>query len=144
MGLLTSVSGVGALLGSLVLASLPNKKRGLMLILSGVIMGLAVVVFSFSRWWYLSMGMMLFAGLGPTGHMAITSTLLQSYAEPDYRGRMQSFQAMANGLASFGTFLAGVLSEAVGVQWAVGGMAIFLTLISIGFWTFSPRLRQLD
>ena len=144
LGLLTSVSGVGAMLGSLVLASLPNRKRGALLLLSGVIMGLPIIVFSFSHWWYLSLVMMPFIGLGPTMHMTLTATLVQSYAEPDYRARMQSFVTMASGLASLGTFLAGVLAEAIGVQWSIGGMAIFLTLISIIFLTFVPRLRKLD
>ena len=37
-----------------------------------------------------------------------------------------------------------ILAEAVGVQWSVGGMAFSLTLVSIAFWVFSPRLRRLD
>jgi len=144
MGLLSSVSGIGALVGTLVLASLPNRKRGLILILTGVGMGLPLIVFSFSHWWYLSLAMMPLIGLAPTLHGAVTSTLIQSYAAPEYRARMQSFFAMAQGLAGFASFVAGMLAGAIGVQWAVGGMALLLVIISIVFWVFAPRLRKLD
>ena len=144
MGVLNSVSAAGTLLVSLSLASLPNKNRGLMLLLSGVVMGLAIMVFSYSHWWYLSLAMMPFIGFGPAVHSTMTSTLVQSYVEPNYRARMQSFVTMASGLASFGTFFAGVLADIVGVQWSVGGMALFLTFISIVFLIFAPRLRKLE
>jgi MFS family permease len=144
LGILTSVSGIGALIGALILASLPNRKRGTMLIMSGIIMGLAVIVFSWSKSWALSLAIIPFAGLGPSLHGAMTSTLIQYYVNPDYRGRMQSFVAMGSGLANFGTFFAGVLSESIGIEWAVGGMAIFLTVVSFGFLIFARPLTSLD
>jgi MFS family permease len=144
LGILTSVSAVGSLASSVVMASLPNRRRGLILLLSGVIMGLAVTVFAWSRSWYLSLAVMPLAGLGPTMHMTMTATLIQYYAEPNYRGRMQSFVTMSSGLAGFGTFVAGVLSEAVGVQLAVGGMAILLIVISLLFMVFARKVMQLE
>ncbi|MDD4876510.1 MAG: MFS transporter, partial [Dehalococcoidales bacterium] len=39
MGILIGVSGIGAIVGSVVLASLPNKKRGILLLLSGLVLG---------------------------------------------------------------------------------------------------------
>ena len=76
MGWLMSVSGIGAIIGSITLASLPNKKRGIMLLASGVIMGLALVSFPFSTSWYLSLGLMVIVGLGQTGRMTLGNTLL--------------------------------------------------------------------
>ncbi|MCX8126808.1 MAG: MFS transporter, partial [Dehalococcoidia bacterium] len=55
LGVLVSVSGIGAMVGTLVLASLPNRRRGLMLLVSGAILGLALVGFSFSSAWPLSL-----------------------------------------------------------------------------------------
>lgn len=144
MGVLITASGIGALVGSIMLASLPNKKRGILLLLSGIVMSVPVIIFSFSTSWYLSLFMMPLIGLGPTMHGTLTNTLIQYYADPDYRGRMQSFTAISMGLASIGTFIAGILSDAVGVQWAVGGMAMLLTFITILFFAFSRRLTSLE
>ena len=144
LGILMTVSGVGAGVGSIILASLPNKKRGLLLLFSGVVISVPLIVFSFSRSRGLSLAMMPFIGMGPTMHGALTGTLIQYYADPNYRGRMQSFTAMGSGLASIGTFFAGVMSDNIGVQWAVGSMAIFLSVVTVGFFVYSRRIRELD
>ncbi len=144
LGILTSVSAVGALIGALIIASLPNRKRGMLLIMSGIIMGISVIIFSWSKSWPLSLAIMPFTGLGPVLHGTLTSTLIQYYAKPEYRGRMQSFVTMSSGLANFGTFFAGMLSVSVGVEWAVGGMAIFLTIASFGFLAFARPLTRLE
>jgi MFS family permease len=144
MGILVSFSGMGAIAGSLILASLPNKKRGLMLILSGLLMGFALIAFSFSESWYLSLFAMIFIGVGQTARMALSGTLLQYYSEPDYRGRVMSFMMMEFGLSNFAVFIAAVMSDIVGVQWTVGSMAILLVFMSIGALILIPRIRRLD
>jgi len=45
MGLILAVSGVGAIAVSLVLASMPNKKRGIFMLFSGFILSLALIAF---------------------------------------------------------------------------------------------------
>jgi MFS family permease len=71
LGILMSVSGAGSLLVSLGIASMPNRKRGLLMLLSGLILGLALVSFSFSHWWYPSLVLIAFYGVGHTGYMTI-------------------------------------------------------------------------
>jgi len=144
MGILISVSGIGAIVGSLFLASLPNKKRGLMLLAGSLLLGLALVGFSFSSSWYLSLALIVFVGLGQTVRMTLSNTLIQYYVDDEYRGRVMSIYMMEFGLMGFGVFGAGVLAEAIGVQWAVGGFAMVLVLVSILALAFLPRIRKLD
>lgn len=144
MGTLMSVSGIGAIAGSITLASLPNKKRGLMLLIGCVILGIALSGFSFSSSWPLSLGLIVFVGLGQTGHMTLSNTLVQYYVDVEYRGRVMSFMMMQFGLMGFATFAAGLLAEATGVQWAVGGFAMALLFMSVIGLVFVPRIRNLD
>jgi MFS family permease len=144
LGLLISISGAGAILGSLVLASLPNKRRGIMLLISAFILGVALAGFSFSSSWYLSMVLIVFVGLGQAGRMALGNTLIQYYVDDEYRGRVMSIYVMQFGLTSFGGFAAGMIAEAVGPQWALGGFAMVLVLVSLLVLAFLPRLRRLD
>jgi len=144
MGLIMSVSGFGAMIGSLILASVTSKRRGRLMLLSGILMGVALAVFSFSHWWYLSLFIVIFFGLGQTGHMTMGNTLVMYYSDPEYRGRVMSFMMMGIGFASLGTFFGGVLAEAVGVQWAVGGMAVTAVIISFSLLVFVPRFRRLE
>jgi MFS family permease len=144
LGILMSVSGVGAIIGSLVLASLPNKKRGLMFLAGSLILSLALVGFSFSGSWHLSLALIVIVGLGDTARMTLGTTLLQYYTEEEYQGRVMSIFVMQFGLMGFGAFAAGLLTEVVGVQWAVGGLAAVLIPVTLLVLAFVPRLRRLD
>ncbi len=144
LGVLMSVSGAGSMVGSFVLASLPNKKRGLMLLISSTFLGVALASFSFSTSWPLSLGLVVFVGLGQMGQMTLGNTLLQYYVADEYLGRVMSILMMQFGLMSLGTFVAGLLAEALGVQWAVGGFAMCLVFLSVLALVLLPRIRNLD
>ncbi len=144
MGILMSASGAGAMIGSFVLASLPNRKRGLMLLSSGVLMGSALAAFSFSSIWPLSLSLVVFVGLGQAGQMTLGNTLIQYYVDDEYRGRVMSIFFMQFGLTSFGAFAAGLLSESVGIQVAIGSFALTLVGLSVLAIIFLPRIRNLD
>ena len=144
MGWLLSVAGIGAIIASTTLASLPNKRRGVMLLISGTILGLALVGFSFSSSLVVSLILMVVVGLGQTGRMTLGNTLVQYYVDDEYRGRVMSIYLMQFGLSSFGSFAVGILAESMGVQWAVGGFAMVLIFLSILALAFVPRLRRLD
>jgi MFS family permease len=144
LGLLMSVSGIGALTGSLILASLPNKKRGLMQIISGLLFGLGLVGFAFSRSLYFSLAMMFFVGIGQTGQQLLSTTQVQYHVDASYRGRVLSIMMMGFGMASLGTFFAGILAQTIGPQWSIGGLATVLTMVALVILVFAPRLRKLD
>ncbi len=144
LGILMAVSGVGAIMVSLVLASAPNKHRGLMMLFSGLILSVAIIAFSFSSNWYLSLFLVVFVGMGQTGQMAFGMTLVQYYVDPGYRGRVMSFQMLGFGLGSFGSFFGGILAETMGIEWSIGGLAIGLFVIVVSMLMLSSRLRKLD
>jgi MFS family permease len=144
LGLLMMVSGIGAILGSLVLASLSSRKRGLILIIAVMMMALTLIGFSFSMWLSVSMIFIFFIGMGSTVQMALGNSLIQYYVDASYRGRVLSFFMLCFGLSSLGSFFAGILAESIGVQWAVASLAVLLVLFTLLMITISPRLRKLD
>ncbi len=144
MGILLSISGIGAIVGSLVLASLPNRKRGLMLLISGIIMGAALIAFAISTSWALSLVIMASVGLGQSGRMTLSNTLVQYYVADEYRGRVMSIYQMNFGFTAFGVFAAGLMAESMGVQWALGGFAGALVMLSAVAIFVVPRIRRLD
>jgi len=144
MGVLIMVSGIGAMVGSLILATLSNRKRGLIMLLAALMMGIALAAFSFSKWWYLSLFVIVFVGLGSSGQMALGNSLIQYYSDAAYRGRVMSFFMLGFGFSSLGAFFAGFLAEGVGVQWSVGSLAILLVVITLLSLAFVPRIRKLD
>jgi MFS family permease len=144
MGVLQSIAGAGAMVGSLILASLPNKRRGVLLLSCGLLLGIVLAFFAFSKSYALSMVMMVFIGLGTSGRQTLGSTLLQTYSDTEHLGRVMSVNMMDMGISSLGTFLVSVLTESIGVQWSIGGFAMALAVLSIIFLLFIPRMRKLN
>jgi MFS transporter, DHA1 family, staphyloferrin A biosynthesis exporter len=144
LGILMSISGAGALAASFVMASVPSHKKGLIHLLSTLATGIALIIFSFSTNWTLSLILMCFIGLFQTGHVTTSTALLQTLTEPQYMGRVMSLMMMNWGLSGLGTFFAGVLSESISVQWAIGGFATVLSLFTLVILIFFPQIRRLD
>jgi MFS family permease len=144
MGILVTVSGVGAMVGSLILATLSNRRRGLLMICAALMMGVALIGFSFSKYWYLSLFLIIFIGFGSSGQMALGNSLIQYYSDITYRGRVMSFTTLGFGFSTLGAFFAGILAEGIGVQWAVGSLSILLVIVVMFFLVKFPSLRRLD
>ena len=115
-----------------------------MLLGSGLIAGFALISFSFSTIWGLSLGTMVFIGLAQTFRMTISSTLLQAYSKPEYRGRVMSIFSMQWGLMSIFTFIAGILSETVSVQWVLGSLAMLLVALSLLSLVFVRSIKRVE
>jgi MFS family permease len=143
LGFLLGATGVGAIAGSMYLAS-RKSVLGLdrIIVISSNLFGIGLIAFSLSRLFWLSLLMMLLTGFGMMVQMASTNTVLQTIVEEDKRGRVMSFYTMAfMGMAPFGSLLAGSLANNIGAPKTVmiGGIACILG--SVLFATRLPTLR---
>jgi len=144
MGILLAVSGGGAIVASIALASLPDKKRGLLLLVGSLVLSMALIGFSFSSSWPISLSFIFIFGLGQAMRMTLGNTLVQQHTDSEYRGRVMSIYTMEFSIMSLGTFAAAMLSEIIGVQWAISSFAMALILIILLAVVFVPQLRKLD
>ena len=144
LGFLWSATGAGAVVGSLIVASYGNRNRGRLLLLSTLVLSLSLIGFSASRWYLLSLLLIVPAGLGHAGRMALSNTLAQSYAEDEYRGRVMSVYMMEFGMTSLSVFGVSVLAQVFGIQWAIGGAAALLTMITLYYYLFVSALRRVQ
>ena len=143
-GILMTVSGGGAIVGSIILASRSDSKRGFIMLVAGGIMAVALIFFAFSTMWWLSILTVIFVGLGQASYRTTGNALVQAYTEPEYRGRVMSFIMMGIGFSSLGTFFAGILAEHLGVEWAIGGMAMVFAATAVAYLISSQRIKGLD
>ena len=144
LGFLMGAMGVGALISALSLAA-RKSVRGLvrMIPIAAAVFGLGLIGFGLSRVFWLSMIMVLFAGMGMMQGMAASNTIIQTLVPEDKRGRVMSYYTMAFvGMAPFGSLLAGSLAHILGAPWTVilNGLAVILG--ALWFWTQLPALRQ--
>lgn len=145
-GYISSFMGVGAIVGTLSLASL---KKGInlktILLLNTLILGLGLIFFS--RIGYLPVALIFAAmsGFGAMTQNTICITIVQISSDPKMRGRMMSFVAMAYfGMLPLGSLLIGSVSQRVGAPDALlyQGMAALLICVSFVFILRNKRLDQ--
>ncbi len=144
LGALQSVASIGALFGTFVIASIPSRRRGRLLIWGSVMMGIALLGFSLSTVVWVTAPIMVVIALGQTIRQSVGNVLVQAYVDDAYRGRILGIFATQQNVVMFGAFLVGVLASWVGPQLALGGMATVLVAVSLGLLLFVPRLRELD
>jgi MFS family permease len=140
-GFLMGASGLGAMAGTIYLASRKNV-LGLekIITLSAAGFGLGLIAFSFSRSFILSIIFLMAAGSGMILEMASSNTITQTIVEDGMRGRVMSFYTMAfMGTAPFGSLLAGAMASRFGAPHtlAFGGVVCV-----IGAFVFSGRLAE--
>ncbi len=144
LGLMMSITGIGSVAGSLAIASLPDRRRGMLLMGSSAFLGVALLAFSLSDTFWLSALLMIGVGLGSAVRMAASNVLVHAYVEDEYRGRVMSVYMSQFSLLFIGAFLMGLLSETFGVQAVLAVVSAALTVFSLAVIVLVPRMRELQ
>jgi MFS family permease len=137
-------SGFGALIGALVLASRRGiRGLGRWIAFAAAGFGLSLILFSLSRWFWLSMVLLVPAGFSMMIEMAASNTLIQSLIPNELRGRVMAvYSMMFMGMAPFGSLLAGFLAHRIGSPATVMlGGTVCIVGASVFRW-YLPALRQ--
>jgi MFS family permease len=145
LGFLMAASGVGALASGISLAARRSVVGlGKMIPISAGLFGAGLVAFALSRNLVLSLVLLLCTGFGMIQQMSVSNTILQTIVDEQKRGRVMAFYSLSfQGIAPFGSLIAGVLAARIGAPntLMIGGVlccigaAVFLSQL--------PRIREL-
>ena len=120
LGILYSSQGVGAVIGTFVIASMGNfARKGL--VLSVAVVGLAIMITLYSQVTVFLLAIPALA-LGTCCFMTyqtMNQTIIQTITPDEYRGRVMGLQLMNNGLTPLGTLIFGTVAELYGVSTAM-------------------------
>jgi MFS family permease len=149
-GLLLTMIGVGALIGSLGMASLGRAQgSGKLLIAGAAGFGLSLLLFAYSPIMGIAMVFVLFAGLFNSSYMTQNQTIIQLLVPSEFRGRVLGIYMLDRGLMPLGSLLAGFLAHVLGARLAVAimGISSFLVAVSVGkfgsnLWNFKIARRH--
>lgn len=141
-GFLMGAAGVGALAGAIFLASRETLiKLGRIIPAASAMFGAGLVVLSFTKYFPVSLLLMIIIGLGLMLQTASSNTILQTITDDDKRGRVMSFYTIAiMGTAPFGSLLAGSLAKVIGTPYTIliGGISCIA-----GAFLFYKKLPEL-
>jgi MFS family permease len=143
-GFLLTAMGAGAFFSAALVANAGHKlPRGAIMLVSGVMYGLAVVLFSASPWFALSLAAMAIAGLFHVHTNVLVQTVVQTYSPAEFRGRTMALFSMNQAMITVGAMLFGALASLAGPRWAVAimGAAGSLSMVALHF--AMPRARHI-
>ena len=137
LGLLMSANGVGALIGSLLLASRSGLRGlGRWIVFGSAAFGASLILFSFSHSFLLSLLILAPAGFCLFYEITASNTLVQAMSPEAMRGRAIGVLSMLIlGVAPFGALMAGFLAQRFGAPLtvAVGGLACVVGSLACAF-----------
>ena len=142
MGILMGADGLGAILGSMFIASASRLRYHGRVYLGGSIVGLTMaLLLSSSNIFAMSMLILFMLGLGTAGFGTMQSTIVVISASEEMRGRALGIISLAIGAGPIGALLIGVIADNTSPQIAIAVLAVLglLTVGAVGI--FMPEIR---
>lgn len=144
LGLLLSMIGVGALVGSLVIASLSkNNHRGWVLLITSMLSGLAILMAAATTSYAVAVVIMVILGLGDSGRRALNSSLIMEQTDDEHRGRVMGVYMMNFGLIPLGAIPLGFITASFDVRIAFALAGGGLLAAAIGYTVLTDKVRKL-
>jgi len=141
--LLLAADGFGALIGSLIVASLGDvRRKGRLFVVGSILMMSAVLLFSLSQWYWLAFGLLFLAGAGAACFATMQSSLILTSASATMRGRAMGTLMLAIGFGPLGALQIGALASVWGAPLAVtvsAGSGVLL--LGLVFWKATALWR---
>ena len=121
LGILMTASGIGALAGTIYLASRHTVVGlGKVIVAAMAALSIGLMAFSFSRTLWLSALLLPFIGAGIIAQAASANTILQTVVEERLRGRVMAFYSVAiMGMQPIGALLSGIVAERIGSEMTI-------------------------
>jgi predicted MFS family arabinose efflux permease len=119
VGVLASMIGVGMMIGSLSVARLLPRRRGLVYVVGAFAAMLILTPFTQSSWYPLSLVLLLGASVGMGLFGSTQATLVMTVVPEEVRGRALGLLSTAIGMLPLGMIALGELAEAFGAPTAV-------------------------
>ncbi len=148
LGLLLGASGVGALLGTVIIATIGERlsHRGLIVISGLSLYGLAICAMGISSYFpaILPFLFVMIVGIGQSMLMPVKNVLLMEYSPNEIRGRIMSLQSLDRGLTTLGSSGGGLLAALIGAPFAMALYGLAVVVGTVVTAIVIPALRRVD
>ncbi len=143
-GYMNAAVGVGALIGSLAVASLSRSRyRGWHLTLGSFMFPLSLILFSTVRSFPLALAALALVGLGFVTQSTNANTMVQTLAPDHLRGRVMAvYSFMFFGTSPFGSLLSGAVAQAWGPVLAIIAGASACLICAAAVFLLVPAIRN--
>ena len=145
-GWLNAATDIGAIIVVILLTLFPlRRQQGKKLLLAVAGFGICIIIFAYSRLFWLSFSVLVIAGILDGISMVIRGTILQLKTPDHMRGRVMSVNSMfINSSNELGQFESGVAARLMGVVPSVVFGGTMTLLVVITTWFKAPPLRKME
>jgi MFS family permease len=142
-GYINSFIGMGAVSGSIFLASLkPGTDLKIVLLINSIVFGISLMLFSHTANFPLAMLFAVTSGFGMMSLTTIIMTIIQVNSDKEMRGRVMSYVAMGYfGMLPMGSLLIGAVSQHFGAPATILCEGIVALIITATFSRFLTAER---
>lgn len=145
LGFMATASGLGALVGSLTIASLTGiRRKALLQLTMGVCFGLALIAFSLAPSLAVALLTLLFVGGTATFYQTLNNTLVMTSADPEYQGRVMSVYMISMSLMPLSSLPVGIVVDHIGARHTIGIAGALVALFVGAVTLLHPRYRRLE
>lgn len=145
LGLMSAFTGVGALAGSLAIASVGDfRRRGLAQLVGGAAWGISLVLFAISRDFHYALVALLFVGLTASAYRSLNNTLITATADREFYGRVMSVQMLGFSLSMLTPLPVGIIVDRIGAPATVAINGALIAIFVVGVATFMRSYRRLE
>ena len=147
VGYLLGASGLGAIIGTLIIARLKDHHpKGLIIMAGAITYGVTLVLFSLTAWkglYAASMVMLLFVGISNSLYLTGGLSVLQGLVPDRLRGRVMGLYGMTWSLSPLGMAQAGFVAQFTNASVAVAAGALVIIVVAVLVLLFAPEIRSL-
>jgi MFS family permease len=143
LGYLYSATGLGALFATFLVGRYAQKISTVTFIAGGnILFAVSLIIFSMINSLVLALPLLFFIGMGLLCQAATINTFIQRILKNEYRGRVMSlYVLMFLGLAPFGNFEVGFITERIGISTALALNASIVLLFGVIVFFYRNKIR---
>lgn len=156
IGVMGTVSGIGALVGSLAVAALASyPRRALLQLAAGLGFGITLACFALQANYLIAVLFLAGVGFSSSLFQAVNTSMTMTASAPEYHGRVMSINQLNVSLTAFGTFVTGYIVdwvgnatvgplELAGAQITFLGIGLAMIVFLIAVTILNPSYRRLE
>jgi predicted MFS family arabinose efflux permease len=145
-GMLLALTGLGALVGSLTIATAGDtmRRRGAVMLAQIAVFSIALLVFARAEMIILVVPALLCTGAMQTSFMSLNNAFVLGRTPVEFQGRIMSLFSLDRGLIPLGATLGGLLAATLGPQDALTVMAVTCLACTLLVALLVPTIRRID
>lgn len=144
-GLLLSMAGLGALIGSVVIAATADSvRKGPVILWVGVVWGALFALMAIAPNMPVAILFLLGLGATSTAFNTLINISIQTNVEDAFRGRMLSFYMLTFSVHPMGALAIGALADAIGIRQALFGAGLVMLAFALVMSVTRRDIRRLS